>query len=157
MHIGLHLVFFGKTGVTGILLATRTPWTAPYRPVRAADHRSVCGTPTYPRQSRRPCYDGIFVVTAASPGASPIKPEHRSPLLPPPLPRRRRVAPLLASHGQASTHIPSIDPLEPSSATCCSAEPASSPEPRHRGGRRRFPSCAHAGAISAPTPVTHRP
>jgi hypothetical protein len=36
--------------------------------------------------------------------------------------RHRRAAPLPASHGQASTHIPSIDPLEPSSATCCSGQ-----------------------------------
>jgi hypothetical protein len=43
-------------------------------------------------------------------------------IAPPPChPRRhRRAAPLPVSHGQASTHIPSIDPLEPSSATCCS-------------------------------------
>jgi hypothetical protein len=59
-----------------------------------------------------------------------VEPPYKCPaLFPPPTaiappprhPRRRgRVVPLPASHGQANAHIPSLDPLEPSSATCCS-------------------------------------
>jgi hypothetical protein len=59
--------------------------------VRVADRRSVGSMPPYARGSRWSCYGGIFVITAASPGASPIKPERCSPLLPPPLPRRRAI------------------------------------------------------------------
>jgi hypothetical protein len=75
----------------GILPAARMPWTVPYRPVHAADHRSVGSTPPYVRRSRWPCNSGIFVVTVASPEASPVKPECCSPLLPPPLPRCRAI------------------------------------------------------------------
>jgi hypothetical protein len=48
--------------------------------VRAADRWSVGGTPLYACRSRWPCYDGISVVTAASPGRFVYKTERRPTL-----------------------------------------------------------------------------
>jgi hypothetical protein len=87
---------------------------------------------------------------------------------PPHHPRRRRpAAPLPASHGQASAHIPSIDPLEPPSATCCSGRarvvavavpprrppPATVERPRRRDLR---PNTGHPQALGEPTDVRCR-
>jgi hypothetical protein len=80
--------------------------------------------------------------------------------------RRRRAAPLPASHGQASAHIPSIDRLEPSGATCCSgrarviagaAPPWPPPTSVVRPHRRDFhPNTGHPQALGEPTDVPCR-
>jgi hypothetical protein len=96
-----------------------------------------------------------------SPPRAAIAPPPRHPR------RRRRVAPLPASHGQASVHIPSIDPLEPSGATCClgqarvvaGATPLRPPPPalaEHPRRRDLRPNTGHPQALGEPTDVPHR-
>jgi hypothetical protein len=79
---------------------------------------------------------------------------------------RCRAAPLPASHSQASAHIPSIDPLEPSCAICSGRArvvagaappwpPLSAPvvRPRRRDLR---PNTGHPRALGVPTDVPRR-
>jgi hypothetical protein len=134
----------------------RTPWTAPYRSVRTADRRSVGSTPLYAHRSRWPCYGGIFVVTAASPGALPIKPERCSPLLPPPLPRRCAIR---------AAVVELCPPCFPRSSKRAHPFPRPfgtlrchllfGPSPRRR--RSRATAAAAAGFRRAPTPARSPP
>jgi hypothetical protein len=98
-----------------------------------------------------------------SPPPAAIAPPPRHPR------HRRRAPPLPASHGQASAHIPSIDPLESLGATCCSGRarivagaapppprpppPASVVCPRRRDFR---PNTGHPQALGEPTDVPRR-
>jgi hypothetical protein len=135
MHIGLHLVFFGKTGVTGILLATRTPWTAPYRPVRAADHRSVGSTPPYARRSRWPCYGSISGITAMSLGGlnyknpSAVRSPRATPTCRPPLPQPPCAHGSTSSHRRLTFPTCSLGLVAPSHAAHCHPCALPSPEP----------------------------
>jgi hypothetical protein len=93
---------------------------------RATDRRSDGGAPPYERRSRPGTTEASSPSAAVTPETSrPYKYPTFSPPLaviatPPRHPRRlRRAAPLPAFHGRATTHVPSLDPVEPSRATCC--------------------------------------
>jgi hypothetical protein len=97
----------------GILPAVRTPWTVPYRPVRAADRRSVGSTPPYARRSRWPCYGSICGITVTSPGRLSYKSPSAVRLRTPHRPagrhcRRHRVhaSPLAFTAGHLVQYIP---------------------------------------------------
>jgi hypothetical protein len=121
----------------GVLPATRTPWTAPYRPVHAADRRSVGSTPPYVRRSRWSCYDSISGVTATSPGGLHYK--NPSAVCPPRATPTRRLPspPPPCAHASASSHrrptFPtySLGPVAPSQTAPCHqcALPSREPEP----------------------------
>jgi hypothetical protein len=80
---------------------------------------------------------------------------------------RRGAAPLHAFHGRATTHVPSLDPIEPSRATCClgraravaGAEPPRPPplvlalRPRRRVLR---PNTSNPQALGEPTDMPCR-
>jgi hypothetical protein len=100
----------------GILPTARMPWTAPYRPVRAADHRSIGSTPPYARRSRWPCYGSISSITTTSPGGLSYKSPSVVHLRMPHRPAGRHcrchrvlVSPLAFTAGQLVQHIP-LDP-----------------------------------------------
>jgi hypothetical protein len=86
--------------------------------VRAADHRSVGGTPPYARWSRWSCYDGISVVTATSPGRlayknrAPSRPPRATPSHRPPLPLFLLARLLTRISGRLTTLTYSLEPLE---------------------------------------------
>jgi hypothetical protein len=88
----------------GVLPTARTPWTASYRPVRAADRRFVGSTPPYARRSRWPCYRSIFGVTATSPGG--LNNKNPSDVRPPraTLTRRPPLPPPPCAHASPSSH-----------------------------------------------------
>jgi hypothetical protein len=86
---------------------------------------------------------------------------------PPSHPRRHCRRRLPASHGQESVHIPSIDPLEPSGATCCSGRArvvarATPPRPPPPAPVERphwcdlRPNTGHPQALGEPTDVPRR-
>jgi hypothetical protein len=144
--------------IPGLAFPTRprpeAPWSPP-RPravvcprctgrARATYRRSDGGAPSYTCRSR-------LGTTATSSSSAAISPEpsrcYKYPVFSPPPagiatpprhPRhRRRAAPLPASHGRATTHVPSLDPTGSSLATCCpgrarvvaGAEPPRPPPP----------------------------
>jgi hypothetical protein len=116
------------------------------------------------RWRRRGWRGGIFIRSLAyktrallSPPPAAIDPPPRHPC------RRRRAAPLPASHGEASVHVPSVDPLEPSGATCSGrarvvagvAPPRLPPPAPVVCPRRRdlHPNTGHPQALGEPTDV----
>jgi hypothetical protein len=122
-----------------------------HTPVEAGYHGRISGRAAItPEPSRSYKYPAFF--------PSPV-----GIATPPRRPRRhRRAVPLPASHGQATAHIPSLDPLGPSRATCCpgrarviaGAEPPRLPPPvlAVRPRRRVLrPNTGHPQALGEPT------
>jgi hypothetical protein len=146
----------------GVLPAARTPWTAPYRPVCAADRRSVGSTPPYASRSRWSCYGSISGVTATSPGGlnyknpSAVRPLRATPTRRPPLP------PPPCAHASASSHCRptfptySLGPVAPSQATPC--HPCALPSPEPEPPRPPPPDIAvrPRRRLLRPTTATHR-
>jgi hypothetical protein len=111
--------------------------------VRAADRRSVGGTPPYARRSRWSCYDGISVVTAASLGRffyknrAMSRPPRATPSHRPPLPPSRRARLVPAQPSRPATFRPPLGPpialgithCLAKSPTCRRTEPTRPPPP----------------------------
>jgi hypothetical protein len=84
-----------------------------YRPVRAADRRSIGSTPSYARRSRWPCYGSISGITATSLGGLSYKiPERRLPSHAPPT-RRLPLPPPPCARVSSSLHRRSASPTHP--------------------------------------------
>jgi hypothetical protein len=121
----------------GIFPAVRTPWTAPYRPVHAADRRSVGTTPPYAHRSRWPCYGSISGITATSPGGlshknlSVVRSPRTTPTRRPPLPPPPCAHASTSSHRRLTFPTCSLGSVAPSQAAHCHpcSLPSMEPEP----------------------------
>jgi hypothetical protein len=160
-----------------------SPWSPPGR-AHAMDHAVPAGAHRGPPVRRRhaavraPVEVVVLRRHLRRPLPSPsVETPYKCPTLSPPPaaiappprhPRRRRwAAPLSVSHSQAIAHTPPIDPLEPSSATCCSGRArvvagAAPPRPpplvsavRPRRHDLR-PNTGHSQALGEPTDVPRR-
>jgi hypothetical protein len=122
--------------------------------VRSTDRRSVGGAPPYARRPR-PTYHGR--ISAVTPSSRPSHPYKCRTIFPSSRRQRRPTVPSApppsscapsVSHGRATAHVPSLDPIVPSRVACCpgralavaGAKPPRTPPPVLAvRPRRRFP------------------
>jgi hypothetical protein len=116
---------------------------------RTTDRRSDGGAPLCPLPSPRSRDAPINTLYFPSSAGIASQPRHPRP--------RHRAAPLPAFHSRATAHVPSLDPIEPSRATCCPGRArvvagAAPPRPPPSVLAVRPRRC-----VLHPTPVTLRP